>query len=126
MHDDHLRVGEMLTCMRTLAADYSVPYWACGSYRALMNELEQIELDTMRHVQIEDHVLLPRFAAAAGPCRSTWQPSTAGLEALLERSVAGSERASIPPRSTSSARAAARHIGIEEKICTGCTPPPGG
>jgi regulator of cell morphogenesis and NO signaling len=69
MHDDHLRVGEMLTCMRTLADDYSSPDWACGSYRTLMRELEALELDTLRHVHVENHVLMARFApkgSAAG------------------------------------------------------------
>lgn len=63
VHDDHLRVGEVLTCIRTLADDYVAPDWACGSYRALMNELRTIELDTLRHVHLENHVLMPRFAA---------------------------------------------------------------
>ncbi len=66
MHDDHLRVGEMLTCMRTLADDYACPDWACGSYRALMSELEAIELDTLRHVHLENHVLMPRFSTHTG------------------------------------------------------------
>lgn len=64
MRDDHLRVGEILTCMRTLSDDYTPPPWACGSYKALMNELRSIELDTLRHVQLENHVLMPRFASA--------------------------------------------------------------
>lgn len=67
MHDDHLRIGEMLARMRTLADEYAVPDWACGSYRALMNELESIELDTLVHVHVENHVLMPRFVAVGRP-----------------------------------------------------------
>lgn len=67
MHEDHLRVGEMLTCIRTLADDYSCPDWGCGSYRALMRELVTLELDTLRHVHVENHVLMPRFSARGRP-----------------------------------------------------------
>lgn len=71
MHADHLRVGEMLTSMRNLADDYAVPDWGCGSYRALMDELRAIEIDTLNHVQIENHVLMPRFASPRRSAKSS-------------------------------------------------------
>ncbi len=115
MHDDHLRVGEMLTCMRTLADDYAVPDWACGSYRALISELRAIELDTLRHVQIENHVLMPRFASVGGLLAQHMAAEHARLEALLERSVADPKR--FDARAFDEFRAGLlRHIGIEEKI----------
>jgi regulator of cell morphogenesis and NO signaling len=115
MHDDHLRVGELLTNMRTLADDYVVPDWACGSYRALMNELQEIELDTLRHVQVENHVLMPRFAVAAGPLSQYMAADHARLEALLDLSVADPAR--FDGRAFNEFRAGLlRHIGIEEKI----------
>jgi len=64
MHDDHLRVGEMLTSLRTLSDDYAVPDWACASYRALMHDLQSLEQDTLEHVHTENHVLAPRFESA--------------------------------------------------------------
>lgn len=64
MRDEHLRVGELLTILRTLSEDFRAPDWACGSYRALLDELEALEVDTMRHVHLENHVLMPRFAPA--------------------------------------------------------------
>ena len=67
MHDDHLRVGEMITSIRALASDYRCPEWACGSYRALMRELQGLELDTLRHVHLENHVLMRRFSARGRP-----------------------------------------------------------
>ncbi|MEO8877768.1 MAG: iron-sulfur cluster repair di-iron protein [Polyangiaceae bacterium] len=63
MHEDHLKVGDLLTTIRGLADEYVAPDWACGSYRALMNELRSIEIDTLRHVHLENHVLMPRFCA---------------------------------------------------------------
>lgn len=62
MKDEHLAVGEMLEQMRTLAFEYRAPEGACNSYRALFSELDQLEGDVLRHVHLENHVLLPRFA----------------------------------------------------------------
>jgi regulator of cell morphogenesis and NO signaling len=64
MQDDHLAVGDLLSRIRAASEDYIAPDWACGSYTALMGELRFLELDTLRHVQIENHVLMPRFEAA--------------------------------------------------------------
>jgi regulator of cell morphogenesis and NO signaling len=115
MHEDHLRVGEVLTCIRTLADDYVAPDWACGSYRALMNELRSIELDTLRHVQIENHVLMPRFAAVGGPLSKAMAAEHERLEALLEQSVADPARLDLGAFEAFRA-GLLRHIGIEEKI----------
>lgn len=59
--EEHERVGRTLTWIRELSDDFAVPDWACGSYRLLMNELLSLEEDTMRHVHLENHVLMPRF-----------------------------------------------------------------
>ena len=64
MHAEHLRVGEILTQLRTLADDYTPPEWACTSYRTLMRELAALETDTFRHIHLEAHVLAPRFGGA--------------------------------------------------------------
>jgi regulator of cell morphogenesis and NO signaling len=63
MHDDHLAVGALLEQMRGAADDYALPDWACNSYRTLFSELEQLEGDVLRHVHLENQVLMPRFAA---------------------------------------------------------------
>jgi regulator of cell morphogenesis and NO signaling len=39
------------------------PEWACTSYRTLLSELAALEGDVLRHVHLENHVLMPRFAA---------------------------------------------------------------
>lgn len=65
MHDDHLRVGELLARMREQAGDYRVPEGACNSHRTLLRELEAIEADTLSHVHTENHVLMPRFERAS-------------------------------------------------------------
>jgi regulator of cell morphogenesis and NO signaling len=62
MHDDHLAVGALLATIRQQTGDFAIPDWACNSYRALFAELEALEADILRHVHLENHVLMPRFA----------------------------------------------------------------
>lgn len=64
MHAEHLEVGEMLQRLRTSAEEFRTPDWACNSYRTLFAELEALEGDILRHVHLENHVLMPRFAAS--------------------------------------------------------------
>ncbi|HEX6837557.1 MAG TPA: DUF542 domain-containing protein, partial [Polyangia bacterium] len=66
--DEHAVVGELLGRMRSATGEYAVPEWACNSYRTLFRELERLETDVLRHVHLENHVLLPRFAGDARPC----------------------------------------------------------
>lgn len=62
MQDDHLAVAELLARIRAATEDFTLPDWACGSYRALFSELADLERDTFTHVHLENHVLAPRFA----------------------------------------------------------------
>ncbi|HSO35773.1 MAG TPA: iron-sulfur cluster repair di-iron protein [Labilithrix sp.] len=64
MQQEHLHVGELLRRLRAYAEDFAAPDWACGSYRTLMRELAALEIDTLRHVHLETHVLAARFAVA--------------------------------------------------------------
>ncbi len=59
---EHAAVGSSLGRIRLLVDDFIVPDWACKSYRLMLNELLTLEEDTMRHVHLENHVLMPRFA----------------------------------------------------------------
>jgi regulator of cell morphogenesis and NO signaling len=63
MHDDHLAVGRLIGHLREQTDDYATPAWGCRSYRLLMSELEDLETDLLRHVHLENHVLMPRFTA---------------------------------------------------------------
>jgi regulator of cell morphogenesis and NO signaling len=62
MHADHLEVGKLLGHLREQSDDYATPEWGCRSYRLVMRELEELETDLLRHVHLENHVLMPRFA----------------------------------------------------------------
>ena len=58
---EHTGVGRSLARIRALSHDFGAPDWACGSYRMMMSELAALEEDTLRHVHLENHVLMPRF-----------------------------------------------------------------
>jgi len=62
MMEDHLEVAELLERMRNATEDYRLPGFACNSYRTLFAELEKMEADILRHVHLENHVLMPRFS----------------------------------------------------------------
>jgi regulator of cell morphogenesis and NO signaling len=64
MKEDHEQVGALLQQLRSVACDFTPPDWACTSYRTLMAELLALETDVLRHVHLENHVLLPRHAAS--------------------------------------------------------------
>ncbi len=64
MQEDHLAVGTVLARLRSEADDFVPPDDACGSYRTLFRELAALEMDTLRHIHLENHVLAPRFSKA--------------------------------------------------------------
>lgn len=63
MHAEHLEVADLLTRIRAASEDFTLPSWACNSYRTLFAELVQLEGDIFAHVHLENHVLEPRFAS---------------------------------------------------------------
>jgi regulator of cell morphogenesis and NO signaling len=64
MTEEHLVVAALLERVRQATDEFTLPPWACNSYRTLFSELEQLEADVFTHVHLENHVLKPRFAAA--------------------------------------------------------------
>lgn len=60
---EHDQAGTMLSQLRQLSADYSIPDWACGSYRALIEGLRHLEADMHQHVHKENNVLFLRAIA---------------------------------------------------------------
>lgn len=65
MEAEHDDAGEALACMRRLTNDYSIPEGACGTYRAVLRGLAELEQDTHLHVHAENHVLFPRALGRA-------------------------------------------------------------
>ena len=56
---EHDRAGELLTRLRAVTTNYSVPPDACASYRSLYERLAAVEADTHVHIHKENHVLFP-------------------------------------------------------------------
>ncbi len=62
-HEDHLAVGALLERIREATDGFAVPEWGCNTYRVTMRELDALEADVLRHVHLENHVLMPRVLA---------------------------------------------------------------
>jgi regulator of cell morphogenesis and NO signaling len=57
---EHDRAGELLLALRHATVDYALPEDACLSFRALYEQLQQLEEDLHRHIHLENNVLFPR------------------------------------------------------------------
>jgi regulator of cell morphogenesis and NO signaling len=57
---EHDAVGDLFKEIRSLTAGYVVPEDACGSYRAMLAGLEEMELDLHEHIHKENNILFPR------------------------------------------------------------------
>lgn len=90
MQDDHRGVATLLERIRAASDEFSIPSWACGSYRMLFDELQAVERDTFTHVHLENHVLVPRFTEPR-PAATTFSlaEEAAALEATPAYATAG-------------------------------------
>ncbi len=69
MSVEHERAGQLLTALRAVTNDYTVPDDGCASYRLLYERLAALEHDTHVHIFEENQLLFPRVLqeeAAAG------------------------------------------------------------
>ena len=60
---EHDRAGELLEQLRVATDGYHAPADGCASYQMLYGRLEHLELDTHRHVHLENNVLFPAVTA---------------------------------------------------------------
>ncbi len=65
MEHEHDRAGADLEQLRTLSDNYTAPAEACNTFRAMLDALREIEVDTHIHVHKENNILFPRAIAAA-------------------------------------------------------------
>lgn len=63
MQDEHAGADEALKALRDLTDGYSPPEWACGSYRALLAGLGDLDADMAAHIRKEEDLLFPRALA---------------------------------------------------------------
>jgi regulator of cell morphogenesis and NO signaling len=59
-HDDH---GANLRRLHELTDGYRAPDGACGTWRALLLGLEELERELMEHISLENNLLFPRAFA---------------------------------------------------------------
>jgi regulator of cell morphogenesis and NO signaling len=60
MSVEHEEVGELLSKMRTITNDYTLPEGACPSFTALYHRLAEFELDIHQHIHLENNILFPQ------------------------------------------------------------------
>lgn len=60
MTAEHEEVGELLSTMRALTNDYTLPDGACPSFTALYHRLAEFERDIHQHIHLENNILFPR------------------------------------------------------------------
>ncbi len=61
LEDDHDDVGAALGTLRELCGGYRLDEAYCGTHRAMMSGLHDVEVDMHRHVHEENNVLFPRL-----------------------------------------------------------------
>jgi len=57
--DEHTVVGDLFKEINATTMGYAVPEDACGSYRAMLDGLREMELDLHEHIHKENNVLFP-------------------------------------------------------------------
>ena len=60
LESEHESAGAALDTMRRLTNGYATPEEACGTYRAMLDALAQLEADMHVHVHKENSILFPR------------------------------------------------------------------
>lgn len=60
---EHDRVGDLLSTLRHVTTNYSVPGDACFSYRELYRRLAEFESLTHEHIHVENNAYFPRAVA---------------------------------------------------------------
>ncbi len=60
MHMEHESAGAALHALRELTRGYAVPADACGSFRAMLGGLAELESDLHVHIHKENNILFPK------------------------------------------------------------------
>lgn len=60
MEREHDASGAALAIIRNATDNFTPPAWACGTYRAMLGGLADLEADMHQHVHKENNVLFPR------------------------------------------------------------------
>jgi regulator of cell morphogenesis and NO signaling len=58
---EHEAAGEILSELRRITTDYSVPADACGTFQRTYVMLEELEKDLHQHIHLENNILLKEY-----------------------------------------------------------------
>jgi len=60
MESEHDQAGDALAILHESTDAYTLPDWACNTYRALLDSLARLEADMHQHIHKENNVLFPK------------------------------------------------------------------
>jgi iron-sulfur cluster repair di-iron protein len=60
LEQEHANAGTTLARLREVTNNYTLPSDACPTFKALYDELQQMEADLHQHIHLENNVLFPR------------------------------------------------------------------
>lgn len=60
MEHEHDQAGNALAILREATDGFVPPRWACNTYRAMLDSLQQLEADMHQHVHKENNILFPK------------------------------------------------------------------
>ena len=69
MESEHDSAGNALAQIREITKNYDIPDYACVTFRALMNGLQELEQDLHMHIHLENNILFPRAIALESAAR---------------------------------------------------------
>lgn len=58
---EHVAAGEILSELRRITNDYTVPADACGTFQRAYEMLEEMEQDLHQHIHLENNILLKEY-----------------------------------------------------------------
>ena len=60
LEQEHESAGKTLARLREVTTNYTLPPDACPTFKALFDELQQMEADLHQHIHLENNILFPR------------------------------------------------------------------
>jgi regulator of cell morphogenesis and NO signaling len=64
MEAEHESAGAALARIREITGNYSIPEYACVTYRSMIAGLKELEQDLHMHIHLENNILFPRALRA--------------------------------------------------------------
>jgi regulator of cell morphogenesis and NO signaling len=61
LEDEHTGAGDILKELRKVTEDYKIPKDVCPTFELTYKKLQEVELDTFKHIHLENNILFPRL-----------------------------------------------------------------